>query len=163
MTDTSPAEAPALAVTFRPARREDIPAIVRLLADDIRGAAREVVSDPPHPAYLAAFDAMAQNPRDHLIVGEAADGRIVACAQLTVLLSLGSRGMSRGQIEGVRVASDLRSQRVGEALIRHCVDLARADGCGVVQLFTSTIRERARRFYVRLGFKETHAGMKLEL
>jgi ribosomal protein S18 acetylase RimI-like enzyme len=151
-----------MTVTFRPARRDDIPAIVALLADDIRGAGREVVSDPPHPAYVAAWEAMAANPYDYIVVGEA-DGKIVACAQLTILLSLGSLGMRRGQIEGVRVASDRRGERIGEALIAHCVALAKAEGCGVVQLFTSTIRERARAFYKRLGFKETHVGMKLDL
>lgn len=152
----------AAAVTFRPARRDDIAAVVALLADDIRGRGREVVSDPPDPAYVAAFEAIKRNPDDRLLVGETG-GRVVACAQLTVLHGLGSRGMKRAQIEGVRVAADLRGQRVGEALIEHLCDLARADGCGAVQLLTSTIRERARAFYTRLGFHETHAGMKREL
>ncbi len=158
----SAADAPEPAVRFRLARRDDLAAIVALLADDIRGRGREVVSDPPDPGYVAAFEAIERNPDDRLVVGEA-DGRIVACAQLTVLHGLGHRGARRAQIEGVRVAADCRGEGIGEALIEHLAGLARAEDCTTLQLLTSLIRERARAFYTRIGFHETHAGMKREL
>jgi len=40
-------------VAFRDARREEVPQIVALLADDVLGAGREGLDDD---AYLAAFD-----------------------------------------------------------------------------------------------------------
>lgn len=49
-------------VTIRPAIRDDVPAIVRLLADDALGAQRKLLEDPVAPVYLRAFDEMAAQP-----------------------------------------------------------------------------------------------------
>ncbi|WP_226582695.1 GNAT family N-acetyltransferase [Acuticoccus sediminis] len=148
-------------VEMRPAERGDIAAIVGLLADDVLGASRETVSDPPLPQYVAAFEAMAANPYDHLIV--AVDGgEVVGCAQLTVLSGLSRRGSRRGLIEAVRVASSHRGRGLGETLIRHVMALARSEGCALVQLTSDASRTRAHAFYERLGFKKSHVGMKLE-
>lgn len=46
------------ALRFRPAVRGDLPAIVRLLADDPLGAKRETHTDPLPGSYLEAFDAI---------------------------------------------------------------------------------------------------------
>ena len=40
------------AVIVRGARREDVPAVVRLLADDVLEAQRERVEEPVAPVYL---------------------------------------------------------------------------------------------------------------
>ena len=45
------------ALTFREARRDGVPVIVRLFADDVLGQNREVRSNGFDPAYLSAFDA----------------------------------------------------------------------------------------------------------
>ena len=42
-----------MSVTFRPARLEDVPAIVALLADDPLGAARESATLAPYEAAFA--------------------------------------------------------------------------------------------------------------
>ena len=69
---------------FRPANRADVPAIVALLADDVLGRGREA-DDPA--AYFAAFDAIAAEPDNHLIVAEH-EGLVVACCQLTFITGL---------------------------------------------------------------------------
>lgn len=43
---------------------------------------------------------------------------IVACLQLVIIPGVSRLGALRGQIEGVRVASSHRGQRIGEALDR---------------------------------------------
>src|SRR5262249_35791235 len=48
------------AITLRPARRTDLPAIVRLLADDHLGRGRERLEEPLPASYEAAFDAIAK-------------------------------------------------------------------------------------------------------
>jgi hypothetical protein len=58
-------------VILRDARREDVPAIVALLADDVLGAEREAAADE---AYQVAFEQVQSDPRSRLIVAEA-DGR----------------------------------------------------------------------------------------
>jgi ribosomal protein S18 acetylase RimI-like enzyme len=151
-------------ITIRPAVRADVPAIVALLADDPLGAARETPDDPS--AYLAAFDDIAAQGGNSVLVAER-DGpgpsNIIGCLQLTIIPGLARRGARRGQIEGVRVAAASRGLGVGELLIRHAIEAARAAGCGLVQLTSDNSRADAHRFYARLGFVASHAGFKLEL
>ena len=47
--------------------------------------------------------------------------------------------------------------------MRHAVETARARGCAVVQLISDKSRTRAHDFYLRLGFKMSHEGFKLDL
>ncbi len=112
--------------------------------------------------YRAAFDAMQAEAANHLIVGER-NGRVVATYQITFISGLSLRATRRAQIESVRVASDLRGQRIGEALFADAEARARAAGCGLIQLTTNATRDRARAFYERLGFTPSHIGYKRDL
>jgi len=146
----------------RPAFVNDLPEIVRLLADDPLGATRERFEDPLPPAYAEAFAAIAGRDGDSVPV--AIEGEtIVGCLQLTVIPGLARQGMTRAQIEAVRVDRDHRGQGIGEALFHFAINLARAAGCGLIQLTTDKSRPEARRFYERLGFVASHEGMKLPL
>ncbi len=144
---------------WRNATRADVPAMVALLADDPLGKGRETAQPE---TYLAAFDDIAANPAHQLIVGEH-DGRIIACAQLTILAGLSRGGARRAFVEAVRVTSDLRSQGIGAALMAECETRARAAGAQVLQLTTDKSRLEAHRFYQRLGFEASHLGMKKAL
>ena len=147
---------------FRLARREDVPAIVRLLADDTLGAQRESAAEPLPEVYSSAFEAVEASPDNEIIVGESG-GAVVACLQITYIPGLGRKGVLRAQIEAVRVASSMRGVGLGERLMRVAIDRARQRGCGLVQLTSDKERSDAHRFYERLGFAATHDGMKLEL
>ena len=146
-------------IRFREATRQDVPAVVALLADDALGAAREGTDLAP---YLAAFDAMQAEGANILIVGEAA-GRIVATCQLTFVSGLSLRASRRAQVESVRVAADLRGRGIGAALMAEAEARARAAGCTLVQLTTNRARGDAHRFYERLGFTPSHLGFKKPL
>lgn len=148
-----------MALSFRDARRADVAAIVALLADDPLGQAREGSDLAP---YLAAYDEVAANPAQQLIVGEAA-GRIVATCQLTILPGLSRQGAKRALVEAVRVTADLRGQGLGAALMAECEARARAAGATVLQLTTDKSRLRAHAFYDRLGFTASHIGYKKPL
>jgi ribosomal protein S18 acetylase RimI-like enzyme len=147
-------------IEFRNARIADLPAIVRLLADDALGATRES-ADNIAP-YEQAFAALTAQKGNAIIVGDD-NGEIVACLQLTIVPGLSRMGATRAFIEGVRVAGSLRGKGVGESIVRNAIDRARAAGCRLVQLTSDNSRTDAHRFYERLGFKATHIGMKLEL
>ena len=54
---------------IRRARREDLPAIVDLLADDALGRTREDSGPPLNASYTAAFDQIAADPHNDLFVG----------------------------------------------------------------------------------------------
>lgn len=49
-------------LSFRLARTDDLPKLVRMLADDTLGAQREVVSSPPVICYVEAFEANRGRP-----------------------------------------------------------------------------------------------------
>ncbi len=149
-------------MSFRIATRDDLPVIVRLLADDGFGKDREQAVDPLPKAYGDAFDRMAAQPGNDYLLAEI-DGEVAGCLQLTVIHGLSRTGVSRAQIEGVRVAGSHRGKGIGEALFREAIGRAREAGCGLVQLTTDKARPDALRFYEKLGFTASHEGMKLEL
>jgi GNAT superfamily N-acetyltransferase len=151
-------------VTFRDARREDVPAIVALVADDAISAARESAAgaNQQDEAYLTVFEQMQSDPRSRLIVAET-DGQVVGTLQLNLLLGLSRHGMLRGQIEAVRIAAPYRGHGLGRAMVQWTIGQARADGCGLVQLTSDKRRHDAIRFYESLGFTASHEGLKLTL
>jgi GNAT superfamily N-acetyltransferase len=148
---------------LRPARREDVPAIVALLAEDELSTGGEGADgDGGLEPYLRAFDAVDADPA-HLLVVVEAGGEVVATLQLSVLPSLPHRGALRGQLEGVHVRADHRGGGLGGALVGWAVDEARRRGCTQVQLTSQKRRVDAHRFYERLGFVPSHEGFKLLL
>jgi ribosomal protein S18 acetylase RimI-like enzyme len=150
------------AVLFRKARLKDLRAILELLNDGKVGNVLERIEDPMPRFYTDAFAAMEADPNQLLLVGEIA-ARVVATLQLTFIPGVAHQGAWRAQIEAVRVARDLRGQRIGEAMMRHVIGLAKERGCALVQLTTNKARDDAQRFYRRLGFTASHEGMKLRL
>lgn len=146
-------------VVFRPARREDLAAIVALLAEDVMGARRETgdLRD-----YEAAFDAIAAEPGNHVIVGESA-GEIVATYQMTLISNLSLRATRRAQVEAVRVAAHVRGQGIGTRMMADAEARARAGGAELLQLTTNKARDRAQAFYLGAGYEASHVGFKKTL
>jgi ribosomal protein S18 acetylase RimI-like enzyme len=151
----------ASAISIRPARRDDIGAIVAMLADDPLGGARERIEDPLPQCYFATFETVERDPNIQLVVAEDGEGVVVGCLQLCILPGLSSQGASRGLIEDVRVARHCRSRGIGEQLVQWAVAEARAKRCKLVELLTHHSRVDAQRFYERLGFARSHVGMTL--
>jgi len=149
-------------LAYRKAKVEDLEAIVALLADDQLGSTREKVGHPLPLIYREAFERMSKQHGNDLIVVEK-EGNIIGCMQLTIIHGISRKGMSRCQIEGVRIAKTVRGGGVGEKMIKYAIRFAKSKGCGLVQLTTDHRREDAHRFYERLGFIGSHLGMKLDL
>lgn len=147
---------------LRDAVQEDIPAIIRLLADDELGKTRENDGGHEHLAYQVAFDAINRDPNNRLMVADI-DGRVVGCMQITTIPHMTFCGGTRLQIEGVRVDQGFRSQDIGGEMMRWAIDLGRESGCHVVQLTTNKTREEAQRFYEKSGFTPSHIGYKCYL
>jgi ribosomal protein S18 acetylase RimI-like enzyme len=148
-------------ITIRRARRDDVDAIVGMLADDPLGSARERLEHPLPQSYFRAFEALDHDPNIQLVVAEDGEGAVIGCLQLCILPGLSSQGASRGLIEDVRVAAHCRSRGIGERMVQWAVAEARASGCKLVELLTHRSRVDAQRFYTRLGFQPSHVGMTL--
>jgi GNAT superfamily N-acetyltransferase len=149
-------------ITFRTATREDLPAIVAMLADDELGETREKSGAIVPPEYFDAFETMLHEPANRVLLAEQ-DGEIVGSLQLVFITSLSRRGTKRAIVEAVRVVSKLRGQNIGTALMKHAIAESRAAGCGLIQLTSDRRRARAHLFYRRLGFEQSHIGFKKEL
>jgi GNAT superfamily N-acetyltransferase len=146
--------------TIRRAQREDIGAIVRMLADDQLGATRDDPGDLE--PYLRAFEEIDGDPNQLLVV-VACDDEPVGTLQLTIIPGLARRGALRGQIEAVRIRAEHRGGGLGADLMRWAIDESRRRGCALVQLTSDASRTEAHRFYERLGFVPSHTGFKLKL
>ena len=133
-----------------------------LLADDVLGQTRESPGPPPDPAYAQAFAAIERDPNQFMAVLEDA-GEVVGYLQLTFIPGLSLKGMLRGQIESVRIASSRRGQGLGRVMLEWAIDECRRRGCGVVQLAMHKSRDDTLRFYKSLGFVASHEGFKLTL
>ncbi|MEN8375162.1 MAG: GNAT family N-acetyltransferase [Gemmatimonadota bacterium] len=133
-----------------------------MLADDPLGAERERFETPLPPGYAMAFEAIAADPNNELLVCEL-DEAVVGVLQITFTPYVTHQGSWRATIEGVRVDRGARGSGVGKAMVEEAVRRARERGCAIVQLTTDATRADARTFYERLGFRPTHVGMKLRL
>ena len=147
---------------FRRAVHDDLPDIVRLLADDTLGAEREQYVSPLPDSYCMAFATIDADPNNELIVAEI-DGRIVGTLQLTYIPGMTYLGSWRALIEAVRIDRSVRSTGIGRRLIRWAVEQAARRGCRMVQLTSNKTRADAIRFYESLGFVASHEGLKLHL
>ena len=143
-------------VTFREATAADVPAIVALLAEDLLGAQRE---NAEPEVYAAAFEAILAQPHNRVYVGESG-AEVVACYQLTIIANLSLMASTRAQLEAVRVASKMRGQKLGQALMEDVDRRARDAGAALVQFTSNNARKDAHRFYERLGYAPSHVGFK---
>ena len=149
-------------ITFRKATLKDLDRIVAMLADDMLGSKRERYEHPLPNSYIKAFEAIASDPNNELIVA-CDDNEVVGVQQITFTPYITHQGGWRATIEGVRTSSSVRGKGVGTKLIKWAIQRAKERGCHLVQLTTDKERLDALRFYERLGFKATHEGLKLKL
>jgi len=150
------------AVVFRLAKRDDLPAIVRLLTDDDLGSQRERYENPLPESYFMAYEQIERDSNHELIVAEL-NGAVIGTLHLMFLPSLSFQGGLRAQVESVRVDKLYQGQGIGSDMMKWAIERAEGRGAHVVQLTTHQSRADAHRFYERLGFKGSHLGMKLSL
>jgi len=148
-------------VTVRDARRDDISRIVALYRTDELTRKHHGASHS-QPGYYAAFDAIERDPRNRLLVAEH-QGVVAGAFQLTFVPDMNPDGRETAIIENVIVDGALRRGGIGSAMMRWAIDEARRHNCRRVSLTSLNARTDAHRFYQRLGFEQTHAGMKLPL
>lgn len=137
-----------MTLVIRQAQPADLPAVLALYAqpglDD-----GQTLSTEQAEAMLATF---ARYPSYRLFV--ACDGaQIVGTYALLVMHNFAHCGAPSAVVEDVVVDAARRSQGIGEAMMRHAMDLAAEAGCYKLALSSNVIRERAHAFYESIGFE----------
>jgi len=151
-----------MTLTFKKATRTDLPAIIKLLADDQLGATREKYEEPLSSAYYAAFDVINADKNNELIVAEL-NNKIIGTFQLTFITYLTYQGGKRALIEEVRIDKSVRNKGFGKIMMQWAIQHAKENGCHLIQLTSNKKRTQALEFYKRLGFIDSHEGLKLHL
>ena len=152
---------------IRPATEGDLPAILRLYAEDDTHrasalAATGAAASAATPAHAAALQVIQADPNNELYVAEL-DGAVVGTFQLTFIQQLSYGASLVAQVESVFVHSSARSRGVGALMMEFARAEAERRGALRIQLTSNVAREQAHRFYERLGYRATHKGMKLYL
>ena len=146
---------------FRKAKKEDVPFIIEMLANDKLGKLREDYNNPLPKKYYDAFENISKDNNQELIVVENDALEIIGTLQLSFIPYLTYQGGIRAQIEAVRIREDQRGKGLGEQFFKWAIDRAKERGAHVLQLTTDRKREDALRFYEKLGFVASHHGMKM--
>ena len=108
------------------------------------------------PPSLNDLTALVRDSSSTLMVARNDHGEIIGALTLTVYrVPTGNRSI----IEDVIVDNSARGQGIGEALIKHAIEVAREKGASNISLTCNPMREAANRLYQRMGFKkrETNA------
>lgn len=144
---------------YRKARLDDLPVIIQLYGDDNIGSTRETLAEPIDDIYIRAFEDIAKDSNNQIYVIED-QGKVIGTLQYTIIAHLNRTAAKRAQIESVHIHRDYRNKGIGKKFMQFAIDLAKSDGCKIVQLTSDKTRQDAQRFYQDLGFTDSHVGMK---
>ncbi|PKP28513.1 MAG: GNAT family N-acetyltransferase [Bacteroidetes bacterium HGW-Bacteroidetes-18] len=145
---------------FRKATKNDVPFIVKMLANDKLGKLRENYQEPLPETYYDAFEIINKDPNQELMVAEN-NKEILGTFQLTFIPYLSFQGKLRAQIENVFVREDLTGQGIGKKMIEWAIERAKNRNAHLLQLTSDKKRPYAIKFYENLSFIASHEGMKL--
>jgi len=137
-----------MSLKFETATQKDLPRLVELLGILFESEA-EFSADAGKQSN--ALQALLSDPaRGRIFV--ARDGReVVAMASLLYTISTAEGGKA-ALFEDLVVAPDHRKRGIGEALLKHVIAHARAEGVLRITLLTDMQNERAQAMYRRVGF-----------
>ncbi len=147
-------------IRVRRARVADLPALVGLYKelhlDDYS------YRSPSLGEMRKAFAAISRN-RDHQILVAERGGEVIGALHLMIFRHLGHGLRPLGVVENAVVATSHRSRGVGELMMAAADKIARRNRCYKMALTTNLKRDRAHRFYERLGWRRTHFGYSIDL
>jgi len=146
---------------FRKAIKNDVHAIVAMIADDDLGKQRENFQIPLPDEYYSAFKNINRDENQELMVIENNSSEIVGTFQLTFIQYLTYQGGVRAQIEAVRIRKDQRGTGLGTIMFQWAIKRAKERHAHLLQLTTDKKRPEALNFYKKLGFIDSHEGMKM--
>jgi GNAT superfamily N-acetyltransferase len=135
-------------VEIRDACEEDLPAVLRILAESGVDGDESFTLDEARQHFAR----MRQLPGYRLLVATV-EGEVVGTYALAIMQKMGKRGTPAGVVEDVAVAPSRQGQGIGRAMMEHAREACRSAGCYKLALSSNLRREDAHRFYDSLGFE----------
>lgn len=135
-------------VKFEPATSKDLPQLVELLGVLFE---QEAEFQPDAGKQKRALEAILANPTLGKLFVAREGKRVLAMASLLYTISTAEGGKA-AWFEDLVVHPDERKRGIGEALLKHVVAQARAEGVLRITLLTDMQNERAQAMYRRAGF-----------
>jgi ribosomal protein S18 acetylase RimI-like enzyme len=133
---------------YGPATAKDLPQMVELLAVLFTD---EAEFQPNADKQRRALEQILNNPSIGTLYVAREGKRVIAMASLLYTISTAEGGKA-AWFEDLVVHPDERNRGIGEALLKHVVAQARADGIRRITLLTDMQNERAQAMYRRVGF-----------
>jgi GNAT superfamily N-acetyltransferase len=134
-------------VEIRPAKRNDLSAILAMMAD---------LETDDQALNLSAAEAIfkrMQSYPNYTIYVAVAEGEIIGTFSLLIMDNLAHMGAPSGIVEDVVVHSSWRGQGIGKQMMQFAMQQCQKAGCYKMALSSNLIREQAHRFYDQLGFQ----------
>ena len=127
-------------LVFRTATRDDLPAMIAMIADDQLGQARDDASLPLNQAYVDAFAAIERDRNQMLVMVEQA-GTVIGCFQITFIPAsrVAAPGVGRSNRFG------WPAQSAAPASGRPCSNGPSPNAGAEVAIWSSSIPTRAGR------------------
>src|SRR4051812_2709076 len=137
-----------MAVDYATATSRDLPQMVELLGVLFE---QEAEFRPDAGKQKQALEAILANPVIGRLYIARENRRVLAMASLLFTVSTAEGGKA-AWFEDLVVHPDERNRGIGEALLKHVVAQARAEGVLRITLLTDMQNERAQAMYRRAGF-----------
>ena len=135
-------------IKFELAKPSDVPRLVQLLGILFES---EAEFSPDSEKQRAALQAIEADPAKGRIYVAREGREVVAMASLLYTISTAEGGKA-AWFEDLVTAPEHRKRGIGEALLKHVVAQARAEGVLRITLLTDMQNERAQAMYRRVGF-----------
>ena len=144
------------------AKLKNLKDLIYLLFDDDLGKDRENISETSFNNYKKSFMKILNDTNNEIFIMVLND-QIIGMMQLTFIPGLSMEGMTRCQIESVRIKKDYRNKGYGSELMKKGIEIAKLNKCRLIQLTSNKERLKAINFYKKLGFLSTHKSFELDL
>ena len=137
------------------AKLKNLKDLIYLLFEDDLGKERENLRNISMNKYKKAFTKIIKDSNNEIFIMILND-QIIGMMQLTFIPGLSMQGMTRCQIESVRIKKEYRDRGYGSKLINKGIEIAKINKCGLIQLTSNKKRKKAINFYKKLGFLSLH-------
>ena len=135
-----------MSITIRPASTEDYPAVVQMIQD--LAAHGGAPNRPKVTIETLETDGPSGNDRFRILVAELNSSNVGLCLYTFAFSGwLGKTGLF---IEDLYVDPSVRSQGVGQALLKSAIEI---EGAGFLKLEVAQANEKAVAFYRKAGFE----------